>query len=88
MYVQMRNTNDVTIQMSMAVVSSVHSSASFEEAGQYGLGRLGFSDLSLKDEQHLSIRAVYEGRSGLGRARVIKSSIFNQLGDSRAALCW
>ena len=45
-------------------MSSVHSSASFEEAGQYGLGRLGFSDLSLKDEQHLSIRAIYEGRSG------------------------
>ena len=50
-------------------VSSVPSAASFEEDG---LGRLGFSDLSLKDEQHLSIRAVYKGSSvflpALGRA--------------------
>ena len=38
-----------------------------------------FSDLSLKDEQHLLIRAVYEGSSifllALGRAYVIKSSL-------------
>ena len=56
--------------------SSVRSSASFEEASQYGLGRLGFSDLSLKDEQCLSIRAVYKATSvfmwllALGRACV------------------
>ena len=34
-----------------------------EEAGQYRLRRLCFSDLSLKDEQCLSIRVVYEGSS-------------------------
>ena len=65
--------------MSTMVVSSVpsaSSSASFEEDG---LGRLGFSDLSLKDKQHLLIRAVYEGSSifllALGRAYVMKSSL-------------
>ena len=65
----------------MAAVSSVCSSASFEEASQYGLGTLGFSNLSSKDEQHLSIRAIYEGSNifmwllALGRACVIKSSL-------------
>ena len=48
----------------------------FEEDG---LGRLGFSDLCLKDEQHLSIKAVYKGSSifllALGRAYVMKSSL-------------
>ena len=61
--------------------SSVRSSASFEEASQYGLGRLGFSDLSLKNEQRLSIRAIYKSKkcihvaTGFGKACVIKSSL-------------
>ena len=81
--IQMRNTNDVIIQNvnngCIYSVSSVCSSTGFEEAGQYGLGRSGFSNLSLKDEQRLSIRAVYEGSSvfmwllTLERACVIKS---------------
>ena len=62
-----------------------------------GLGRLGFSDLSLKDEQHLSIRAISSilFLLTLGRAYVIKSSIpfmmehqYNQLDASKTALAY
>ena len=75
----MCNTNDVITQMStMAAysVSSVRSSANFEEAGQYELGRLGFSDLSLKDEQCLSKgSSVFMWLLALERVCVIKSSL-------------
>ena len=74
--------------------SSIHSSASLKK---YGLGRLGFSDLSLKDEQRLSIRAVYDGSSifmwlptGFGKSLCyqILPFVINQFGNSRAVLCW
>ena len=60
--------------------SSIHSSASLKK---YGLGRLGFSDLSLKDEQRLSLSELFTTEAAyscgyllaLGRACVIKSSL-------------
>ena len=60
----------------------------FEEDG---LGRLGFSDLSLKDE-HLSIRAVYEGSSVFGKSLCYKILPFvmehhyNQLDASKSCI--
>ena len=63
--------------MSTMAVSSVRSSASFEEASQYGLERLGFSDLSLKDEQRSTSKHHRHHINKISQAEEVAHEIYD-----------
>ena len=73
----------VSCCVTMALSIVIESEYTFHEAVSFSLSQFGLSGVSLKEEQHSAVRAVYEGQdvfvclpTGYGRACATKRFLF------------